>query len=261
MADYKRRKFAKSRIATIDICKIGKKKHHIAAFLEINISLSRQKFRKYKANNKGVSFTAWLVKVICHTIDANKNVAAFRNGKRGLVIFEDINASFLIEKEINGQRVPMPLVIVKANERSMEDITGQINSSKKEQMTEKDIVLHRKSNLIQQFYYVLPGFVRQLFWRLLLTGKRTTFQNMENVSITTLSMIGKTNGWFLPISIHPVCFGIGSITKKPVVIEDKIEIGEILNLSVLLDHDVIDGAPMARFVNELVKNIENGIFL
>lgn len=49
--------------------------------------------------------------------------------------------------------------------------------------------------------------------------------------------------------------------KKLVVIDDKIEIGEILNMTVLLDHDVIDGAPMARFIKELSKNIENGIFL
>lgn len=49
--------------------------------------------------------------------------------------------------------------------------------------------------------------------------------------------------------------------KKNVVIDDKIEIGEIINFTVLFDHDVIDGAPMARFINELSKNIENGIFL
>jgi pyruvate/2-oxoglutarate dehydrogenase complex dihydrolipoamide acyltransferase (E2) component len=84
---------------------------------------------------------------------------------------------------------------------------------------------------------------------------------MGNVSITSLGMVGKINGWFIPISIHPICFGIGSIIKKPVVKDDKIEIGEILNITVLMDHDVVDGAPMARFIKDLSKNIENGIFL
>jgi pyruvate/2-oxoglutarate dehydrogenase complex dihydrolipoamide acyltransferase (E2) component len=32
-------------------------------------------------------------------------------------------------------------------------------------------------------------------------------------------------------------------------------------MTILLDHDVIDGAPMARFIKKLSKNIENGIFL
>lgn len=46
------------------------------------------------------------------------------------------------------------------------------------------------------------------------------------------------------ISVHPICFGIGSIIREPSVIDDRIEIREILNMSVLIDHDVIDGAPM-----------------
>ena len=32
-------------------------------------------------------------------------------------------------------------------------------------------------------------------------------------------------------------------------------------MTILLDHDVIDGAPMARFIRELVVNIEKGIEL
>lgn len=261
MSGFTTQTFAKSRIATIDICKIGKRKHHIAAFLEINISESRKKFKKYRNSNNKVSFSAWLIKVICHTIHNNKEVAAYLEGKRKTVIFNDINASFLVEKEIDGKKVPIPVIIEKANLRSVEDITEQLNSSKKELLTEKDIVLQRKSTRIERFYYILPSFVRQLCWKLLLRNPRRTFKNMGNVAITSLGMIGKINGWFIPISIHPICFGIGSLIKKPVVIDDKIEIGEILNLTVLLDHDVIDGAPMARFIKELSKNIENGMFL
>ena len=74
-------------------------------------------------------------------------------------------------------------------------------------------------------------------------------------------MYGKINGWFIPISIHPVCFGIGSIIKKPVVVHNQIEIREILNMTVLIDHDIVDGANAARFINLLIKDIENGAFL
>jgi pyruvate/2-oxoglutarate dehydrogenase complex dihydrolipoamide acyltransferase (E2) component len=74
-------------------------------------------------------------------------------------------------------------------------------------------------------------------------------------------MMGNINGWFVPISIHPICFGVGSIIKKPVVINNNIEIREMLNISILLDHDVIDGANMARFISKLTKNIEKGIGL
>lgn len=84
---------------------------------------------------------------------------------------------------------------------------------------------------------------------------------MGNVAITSLGMYGKINGWFIPISIHPVCFGIGSIIKKPIVLYDQIEIREIINMTVLIDHDIIDGANAARFINLFIKDIENGAFL
>jgi pyruvate/2-oxoglutarate dehydrogenase complex dihydrolipoamide acyltransferase (E2) component len=82
---------------------------------------------------------------------------------------------------------------------------------------------------------------------------------MGNVAFTSIGMIGKVNGWFIPISVHPICFGISSIAKKPIVIGDKIEIREILNMTILIDHDVIDGSPMARFISDLSSNIEKGL--
>ncbi|HNU59865.1 MAG TPA: 2-oxo acid dehydrogenase subunit E2 [Aquaticitalea sp.] len=88
---------------------------------------------------------------------------------------------------------------------------------------------------------------------------KKAFRKMGNVAFTSIGMIEKVNGWFIPISVHPICFGVSSIVKKPTVIENRIEIREILNMSILLDHDVIDGAPMVRFISDLARNIENGL--
>ena len=84
---------------------------------------------------------------------------------------------------------------------------------------------------------------------------------MGNVSVTSVSGIGGANAWFIPISVHPICFGIGNVIKKPVVRNDNIEIREVLNMTVLLDHDVVDGMKMARFLRSLSNNIEKGVEL
>lgn len=49
--------------------------------------------------------------------------------------------------------------------------------------------------------------------------------------------------------------------KKPAVVDDTIAIREELNIAILLDHDVIDGAPVARFISNLTDNIQKGIKL
>jgi pyruvate/2-oxoglutarate dehydrogenase complex dihydrolipoamide acyltransferase (E2) component len=41
-------------------------------------------------------------------------------------------------------------------------------------------------------------------------------------------------------------------------VEGLIEAREILNLTVLFDHDVVDGAPATRFVRRLLELIESG---
>jgi pyruvate/2-oxoglutarate dehydrogenase complex dihydrolipoamide acyltransferase (E2) component len=261
MAEYKIQKFPKTRIATIDVCEISNYKNHITGLIEIDVTESRDKIKKYRKEINQISFTAWLIKVISDTIKEYESAASYLKGKSKIAIFNNINVSIVVEKESNGQKVPIPLIIEKANERTIESIYEQINDAQNIELTDKDIVLQSKSNRLERFYYYLPGFLRRCFWKYLLKHPHYAFNKMGNVAVTSIGMMGKINGWFIPKSIHPICFGIGSIIQKPVVIKNEIVIREMLNMTILLDHDVIDGADMARFINTLTKNIENGICL
>ena len=150
------------------------------------------------------------------------------------------------------------MLIENANTKSAEEITEEIENSKNQAMSKNDIVLNRQTKSYEGLYYILPGFVRRLIWKFWLRHPKIAYKNMGNVAITSLGMIGRINGWFIHKSVHPISFGIGSVIKKPVVIDDEIKIREILNMTILIDHDVIDGAPMMRFVKDLTGYIENG---
>jgi pyruvate/2-oxoglutarate dehydrogenase complex dihydrolipoamide acyltransferase (E2) component len=258
MDTYKIEHFPKTRLATMDVCEIGKQKNYITALVEFDVSGIRDKIKRNNKTNNQISFTAWLLKIISLTIKEYEQVAAFLNRKTNLIIFNDINISMVVEKELNGQKIPIPLVIQKANERSIDSITKQISEAKNATLTDNDIVLQKKTKKAEQIYYRLPGFLRRIFWKYLLKHPHYAFSKMGNVAVTSVGMMGKANGWFIPASVHPVCFGISTITKKPVVVDDKIEIREIMNMTILFDHDVIDGSNMARFISSLSKNIEKG---
>lgn len=262
MTNYKTEVFPDSRIASIDVCEIGKHRHHIVGLLEFDVTDSRRKIREYnKKNQKKISFNAWLIHVIGKTIKNHETAGSYLVGKKNLIIFEDINISIIVEKKLNGTKVPIPLIIEKVNEISIESIAAKISIAKNQELTQKDITLQKKAKQTERIYYLLPRFLRLLFWKYLLKHPKFAFNKMGNVAFTSIGMMGKINGWFIPISVHPICFGIGSIIKKPTVIDNKIAIREILNVSILIDHDVMDGAPMARFINELRTNIENGLNL
>jgi pyruvate/2-oxoglutarate dehydrogenase complex dihydrolipoamide acyltransferase (E2) component len=262
MSNYRIQSFPMSRIATIDVCEMGKRKHHVTGLIELDVTESRKKIRLYnKVHQEKVSFTAWLISVIGRTVKQYEGAASFLEGKNKQVIFEDINVSVAVEKEMKGQKVPIPLVIESVQERNPVSISEQINAAVKQSLTDRDIVLQKETGRMERLYYTLPGFVRRTVWKYLLRHPKIAFRKMGNVAFTSIGMIGKVNGWFLPISVHPICFGAGSVVKKPVVVDDKIEIREILHLSVLMDHDVMDGANMARLIRDLVKNVERGMNL
>lgn len=71
-------------------------------------------------------------------------------------------------------------------------------------------------------------------------------------------MFGKGGGWgfgFLPM--HTPGVTVSGIAKKPGAVDGRIEIREHLCVTVSMDHDIVDGAPAARFIRRLKEPIEN----
>jgi pyruvate/2-oxoglutarate dehydrogenase complex dihydrolipoamide acyltransferase (E2) component len=72
-------------------------------------------------------------------------------------------------------------------------------------------------------------------------------------------MFGAGAGWvvsFLPM--HTLGLAVGGITVRPGLIEGRLEPREVLCLTVTFDHDVVDGAPAARFAQQLKALLETG---
>ena len=83
------------------------------------------------------------------------------------------------------------------------------------------------------------------------------------VILTSVGMFGKSGGHgvgFLPC--HTLGLTVGGIAKKPGLTADgRVEPREFLNLTVSFDHDIVDGAPAARFTSRLVDLIESASLL
>ena len=257
--DFTFKSIPESRIATFDTFSVGLHKHHVAALLEFDVTESRKKLQKLRRQGIHISLNAWLIKVISKVLKDHPEASAFLYNKRRLIIFNDINISIMVEKMVDGKKVPIPVVIEKVNEKSAHEINSEIENAKNRELSNKDLVINRKSSRAEMLYYRLPGFVRRAVWKLMLKNPKFAYKKMGNAVITSLGMVGRINGWFIHKSIHPVSFGVGSILKKPLVIDGEIKIREVLNMTVLADHDVIDGAPMVRFLNDLTKHIETGV--
>lgn len=87
--------------------------------------------------------------------------------------------------------------------------------------------------------------------------------NKDDMSGGSMSItnIGSVNGgFFTPVINHPetAILGIGRIKKKPVVDENgELAVAPVQELSLVIDHRVIDGADGQRALNHLKRIIEN----
>lgn len=251
--------FLDSRLGTVDIGIASRSKHYMQALIELDVTEARSMMRDEGLKGHKVSFNSWIIKCISMAIEENKTIQGIRKGRHKIIVYDDIDISVMVEREVDGNKIPFPYLIRETNHKSIEEITDEINLVKQAQTNTKSFVLgEKKQNRFAKLYALAPGFIRKYIWRRILSSPSTTKKTMGTVMITSLGMIGKINGWILPKSVHPLAFAIGSIVKKPGVIHSNIEVREYLYITISVDHDVIDGAPAVRILSKLTKFIESG---
>ncbi|MEO8392101.1 MAG: 2-oxo acid dehydrogenase subunit E2 [Chloroflexota bacterium] len=76
------------------------------------------------------------------------------------------------------------------------------------------------------------------------------------VDITAIGMFGKGGGWGIPIAVTSLALVVGGIEQTVKCIDNQFCVREMLSLTVSVDHDVIDGAPAARFAARMKALIE-----
>jgi len=257
---FEKRSFPAVRLWSDDVCEVGLRKHHVKALLELDVTRARRAIHAYRdRTGRKLSFTAWFVKCAARAVTEHPLVHAVRAGRAGLVIFDDVDFTVLVEQLVGGERVPLPMVIRRADKKSLDDVHEEIRAAQERRLAAGDVSLDRpRSRVLQALALLAPAFLRRAFWVRVTRSPSLTKKLMGTVAVTSVGMYGRSSFWPMPISIFPLCFALGTVVRKPGVVEGRIEPREYLCLTVLIDHDVIDGAPAARFVARLSELIESG---
>ena len=259
---YEEVPFPKNRELVIDVVELGLSKHRILYMIELDVTQARAALRREKERTgESLSFTAWLARCIAQAISEHKQVHALRRGRTSMLLFKDVDIMIIVEKTIDGEAFPLPYLLKQANQKSVRQIHDEIRAAQAQAAGPGDLVLGGKNPWFTTFYLWMPKVLRQALGRLLMGDPFRLKKAFGTVLITAVGMMGHFSGWAVPISLQPVCFGVGGIARKPGANGDSIEIREYLSLSLVFDHDVVDGAPIARFMSRLTELMESGFGL
>ena len=249
---YKIVPFPRVRSIVRTIARVARHKYIIRGLVEIDVTRARQSIREYKARTgENLSFTAFLAACVGHAVAMNKSVHAYRNWRNQLVLFDDVDINIQVERDMQGQKFSLPYIVRGANRKTVRDIHEEIRAA------QADPVGGREGKA-STWVTLLPSFVQQMFFWIGSKSPHLLTQNIGTVELNAIGMFGSRGGWGIHIPFHTLSIVVGGIARKPGVVDERIEIRDYLDMTINFDHDMIDGAPAARFVQQLIDLIESG---
>ncbi len=228
----------------------------IHGLIEVDVTAPRAIVRDYKAKTgETLSFTAFLVACLAKAVDEHKGVQAMRLGGRRLVLFDDVDINTRIEREVGGHKYVIPSIIRAANRKSFRQAHDEIRAAQRAD-TRGLVKRFRVFSILPTILYA--SFVG-VFTAIGRQRPRVWKQAMGTVGLTSLGMFGTGAGWGIPASSPtPLMLTVGGIGAKRVDVDGQPTTREYLSLTISVDHNLVDGAPAARFTQRLKELIESG---
>jgi len=245
--------FPLSRRLVLDAMRAGSRKHMIHGLVEYDVTEPRRLLREHRERTgESLSFTAFVLHCVGAAVAEDKMVHACRDWRGRLVLFDDVDVNTIIEIELEDRRFPLAYVVRAVNRRSVRELHDEIRHV--QQNPDRS---HGEQTLsLMRWYARLPGFVRGLPFRVLPLRPQWLKRVGGTASVTAVGMFGEGGGWGIPIPLYTLNLTLGGIATKPGIVEGRIEPREFLSVTLSFDHDIVDGAPAARFGNRLKGLIE-----
>jgi len=247
--------FPKARHVYMDSLYLGQRKHTVYGLIEADVTSARQYMRQHKARTgETLSFTAFLIACVGSAVERNKYMHAYRNWRGQLVLFDEVDVTSMFEIEADGKKLPLARVIRAVNKRTYREIHDEIRGIQAERRQEGNLPYAQ----FLWLYRLVPAFLRRLAYRILLKNPHWIKRSIGTVQITAVGMFGEGGGWAIARPFYTLAVAVGGIVERPVLVDGRIEAHEFLSLTLSFDHDIIDGAPAARFAQEFRTLIESG---
>ncbi|MHB8134940.1 MAG: 2-oxo acid dehydrogenase subunit E2 [Anaerolineaceae bacterium] len=233
---------------------VGRTQNNIQAILEVDITEPRHFICEHRLQTgETLSLAAFVITCLARAIAEYPNLNSFRKG-RNLILLDDVTISALVEREIAGEMIPEPFGIRAAQTKTYRQIHDEIRAA---QQHGEDRLGGLSGTTWLRFIpeFLLRTFIRVAFRNIRMMGR------FGAVGVTAVGMFGNKNDalWLIPLSGATVTVAVGGIVERPCANDGRIETREHLCLTVTFNHDIVDGAPAARFLkrfSELLMNSE-----
>jgi pyruvate/2-oxoglutarate dehydrogenase complex dihydrolipoamide acyltransferase (E2) component len=252
--------FSLERKQIVDFLRIAKAKHTAYAILEIDITGIRDRIRKAgRKHKKCASLTGYLLYCFAQAVASDKMIQAYKKGSK-LIVFDDVDVSTMVERTVNDVQIPVSYIIRKANEKSVFEITAEINIAKKG--TSADLIDSPELLKMKKIIDVVKriGFLRRWFLKRMFKDPFLKKKLNGTVGFSSMGMFSyNLAGWVVPITPQVLTAMVGGIRVLAGFEDDQVVKKEFVDITISMDHDILDGAQTARFIERFRRLLLEGI--
>ncbi|NHK32064.1 MAG: 2-oxo acid dehydrogenase subunit E2 [Asgard group archaeon] len=257
--------FTRSRDIVVDFISLGKKSMKVYAVGDIDVTYPLKKIKEYKEKGNNLSFSAYLTYVFARTVAEHPYMQAIKWRRRRMVVFEDVDITFIVEREVKGKKMPTIVMIRKANEKTIQEITDILRATKEikdDSMVDKEKEGASDTDKLLK----MPRFLRRFLFNRIFKNPFLRRHFNGTIGITSVGSFAGGGGTAIPIAVENLSINVGGIEKRPgyLIKEDgKPDTSQIIPRDYLwitfnIDHTTVDGGPTTRFLSTYRDRVRMG---
>jgi pyruvate/2-oxoglutarate dehydrogenase complex dihydrolipoamide acyltransferase (E2) component len=242
--------FPSSRRAVTAAVRAGRRILPMHGLLDVDITEAR---RLLAGSEPPLSLTAFVIAATARAAAAHPEVHAYRDWRGRLVRHRHVDVQTLVEVQTAQGPFGLVHVVRDADVRGVGDLSAELQAVKADpSSTSSGWALERLAPLAGRVPGVFPAMYAVM-------GRSVRAHELAGtVQVTAVGMFAGGGGFALaPPTLASLLVVVGGVSRRPRVIGDQIAVRDVLDLTVTIDHNVVDGAPATRFGADLRRRMEH----
>jgi pyruvate/2-oxoglutarate dehydrogenase complex dihydrolipoamide acyltransferase (E2) component len=241
----------------LDVLAEGARKHIVHLVIEADIGGIKERLAERRQRGQAlVSMTSYIAKSLACAIEVDKRMQAYRLGKSRLVVFDDVDFAFMIERQWEGEPIPVFYIVRAAQQKSASEIHRELQAART-----TPLATDGPMNALEMQFFLLPRFLRKAVWFVIRRNPYWFKDVAGTVAVTSLGMYSSGTAAGIPITPMTLTLTIGTIEKKAALWDGQMVERDVVHLVLSVDHDIVDGAPLMRFTERFKQLLRDGTAL
>jgi pyruvate/2-oxoglutarate dehydrogenase complex dihydrolipoamide acyltransferase (E2) component len=243
------RPFPSNRRLVTAAMRAGRRKMPMYGLLDADVTEAN---RLLASHHPPCSLTAFVVASVARAAAAHPEVHAYRNWRGQLVAHHHVDVATMVEISTPQGLFAIPHVLRDADIRGIPELTAELRRVKREpSVSSSGRWLQRAAPAATR----IPGAVPALY--AVMARSVTARQSIGTVAVTAVGMFAGGGGFGItPLTLMSLEVIVGGMSQRPRVVDGQVATRDVLDLTLAIDHNVVDGAPAARFAAEFRELLE-----